>query len=340
MTELDELLGRFVGDLGATISAGNVLIGDRLGLYRAMAGAGPMTAAELAARTGTAERYVREWLPGQAAAGYVTYDGDRYSLSPAQALAFADPDGPNVPGAFELAVSCLADEPAVREAFRTGRGVAWGDHHPGVFTGCERFFRPGYAANLVDSWIPAVPGLHDRLTAGVAVADVGCGLGASTRILAKAYPASTVTGFEPHAESVELARRAGPGTYTVASAQDFPGTGYGLVTTFDCLHDMGDPAGAARHIREALAGDGVWLIVEPYAGATVADNVNPVGRVSVQHVATHVVDHAAPSQGMCRRRVRKVITDHLHADRQRTQAWVVESLQLQAIGCAGDEHVR
>ena len=292
MSELDDLMGRFVGDLGATISAGNVLIGDRLGLYRAMAGAGPVTAAELAARTGTAERYVREWLPGQAAAGYVTYDGERYSLSEAQALAFADPDGPNLPGAFELAVACLADEPAIRDAFRTGRGVAWGDHHPAVYTGTERFFRPGYVANLVDAWIPAVPGLHERLTRGVAVADVGCGLGASTRILAKTYPASTVTGFEPHPESVELARRGGPGTYTLASAQDFPGTGYGLVTTFDCLHDMGDPAGAARHIREALADDGVWLIVEPYAGATVADNVNPVGRVYYSFSTFLCVPHA------------------------------------------------
>jgi SAM-dependent methyltransferase len=161
-----------------------------------------------------------------------------------------------------------------------------------VFTGTERFFRPGYAANLVDAWIPAIAGLHERLTAGVAVADVGCGLGASTRILAKTYPASTVTGFEPHAESVQLARDAGPGTYTIATAQNFPGTGYGLVATFDCLHDMGDPAGAARHIRAALADDGVWLIVEPYAGAAVADNLNPVGRVYYSFSTFLCVPHA------------------------------------------------
>jgi SAM-dependent methyltransferase len=292
MTDLDDLLGRFVNDLGATISAGNVLVGDRLGLYRAMAGAGPLTATELADRTGTAERYIREWLPGQAAAGYVTYTDGRYSLSEAQALAFADPDGPCLPGAFELAVACLADEPAVRDAFRTGRGVAWGDHDPGVFTGCERFFRPGYVANLTSAWIPAVPGLHERLTAGTAVADVGCGLGASTRILADTYPAATVTGFDPHPESVRLARKASRNTFEVASAQDFPGTGYGLVTTFDCLHDMGDPVGAARHIREALADDGVWLIVEPYAGSAVPDNLTPVGRVYYSFSTFLCVPHA------------------------------------------------
>jgi SAM-dependent methyltransferase len=292
MSELDELLGRFVGDLGATISAGNVLIGDRLGLYRALAEAGPLTPGELADRTGTAERYVREWLPGQAASGYVTHHDGRYSLTEAQATAFADPDGPGLPGAFELAVSCLADEPAIRDAFRTGRGVAWGDHDPGVYTGCERFFRPGYVANLTSSWIPAVAGLHDRLTAGIAVADVGCGLGASTRILADTYPSSKVTGFDPHPQSVELARKASPYHFAVASAQDFPGTGYGLITSFDCLHDMGDPAAAARHIRSALAGDGSWLIVEPYAGATVAENLNPVGRVYYSFSTFLCVPHA------------------------------------------------
>jgi SAM-dependent methyltransferase len=291
MNELDELLGRFVDDLGATIGAGNVLIGDRLGLYRAMAAAGPLIPAELAARSGTAERYVREWLPGQAAAGYVTYADGKYFLTDAQALAFAASDGLSLPGAFELAVACLADEPAIREAFRTGRGVAWGDHHPGVFTGCERFFRPGYAMNLTSAWIPAVSGLHERLTDGIAVADVGCGLGASTRILAKTYPASTVTGFDAHVESIELARGEG-GNFAVASAQQFPGTGYGLVTTFDCLHDMGDPVGAARHIRDALTGDGVWLIVEPYAEGAVSDNLTPVSQVYYSFSTFLCVPHA------------------------------------------------
>lgn len=292
MTDLDDLLGRFVHDLGATIAAGSVLLGDRLGLYRALADAGPLTPAELAGKSATAERYVREWLAGQAAGGYVTHDDGRYSLTEAQALAFADPDGLSLPGAFELAVACLSDEPAIREAFRTGGGMAWGDHDAGVFTGCERFFRPGYVANLTSAWIPAVAGLHERLTAGVAVADVGCGLGASTRILARTYPASTVTGFDPHPESIELAGRGDPARFAVASAQDFPGTGYGLVTTFDCLHDLGDPVGAARHIRESLAGDGVWLIVEPYAGDTVADNLTPVGRVYYSFSTFLCVPHA------------------------------------------------
>ncbi len=173
--QIDQLLGRFVDDLGATISAGNVLIGDKLGLYRALAEAGPLTPDELAAYTGTTERYVREWLPGQAAGGYVSYDAatGQYSLTEAQALAFADPAGLMLPGAFQLAVACLSDEPMITDAFRTGRGVAWGDHDPGVFTGCERFYRPGYVANLVSSWIPAVAGLHERLVVGIPVADVG-----------------------------------------------------------------------------------------------------------------------------------------------------------------------
>jgi SAM-dependent methyltransferase len=298
---LAELLGRFVNDLGATISAGNVLIGDRLGLYQALAETGPLTPSELAASTATAERYVREWLPGQAAGGYISYDADtgRYSMTKAQALAFADPAGLVLPGAFQLAVACLADESMILDAFRTGRGVAWGDHDPDVFTGCERFYRPGYVANLVSSWIPAVAGLRERLVAGIPVADVGCGLGASTRILADTYPASSVRGFDPHPESIELARKAAAEAdladrceFAVARAQDFPGSGYGLVATFDCLHDMGDPVGAARHIRSALSADGVWLIVEPYAGGTVAENLTPVGRVYYSFSTFLCVPHA------------------------------------------------
>jgi SAM-dependent methyltransferase len=299
--QLDELLGRFVTDLGATISAGNVILGDRLGLYRALAEAGPLTPAELAAYTGTAERYVREWLAGQAAGGYVSYDAatGQYSMTPEQALAFAAADGLALPGAFELAAACLADGPLIEDAFRTGHGVAWGAHHPGVFTGCERFYRPGYVANLVSSWIPAVGGLADRLTAGIPVADVGCGLGTSTRILASTFPASTVTGYDPHERSIDLARTAAEEakqadlcTFAVARAQDFPGTGYGLVATFDCLHDMGDPVSAARHIRDALAEDGVWLIVEPFAGAAVAENLTPVGRVYYSFSTFLCVPHA------------------------------------------------
>jgi SAM-dependent methyltransferase len=299
--QINELLGRFVNDLGATISAGNVLIGDKLGLYRALAEAGPLTPSELADYTDTAERYVREWLPGQAAGGYISLDANtgQYSMTEAQALAFADPAGLLLPGAFQLAVACLADEPTILDAFRTGHGVAWGDHHPDVFTGCERFFRPGYATNLVSSWIPAIPGLSQQLEDGLAVADVGCGLGPSTRILADTYPASTVRGFDPHPASIELARKAAADAgladrcdFAVARAQDFPGTGYGLVTTFDCLHDMGDPVGAARHIRAALAEDGVWLIVEPFAEGSVAENLNPVGRVYYSFSTFLCVPHA------------------------------------------------
>jgi SAM-dependent methyltransferase len=297
--QLDELLGRFVNDLGATISAGNVIIGDKLDLYRALAEAGPLTPGELAAYTGTAERYVREWLPGQAAGRYVSYDAvtGQYSMTPEQALAFADPAGLALPGAFQLAAACLADEPMILDAFRTGQGVAWGHHNTDVFTGCERFYRPGYVANLVSSWIPAVAGLGERLAAGTTVADVGCGLGTSTRILASAFPASSVAGFDSHEGSIDLARTAAAGqagrcTFAVARAQDFPGTDYGLVATFDCLHDMGDPVSAARHIRTTLAEDGVWLIVEPFAGPTVPDNLTPVGRVYYSFSTFLCVPHA------------------------------------------------
>jgi SAM-dependent methyltransferase len=299
--QLGELLGRFVNDLGATISAGNVIVGDKLGLYRALAESGPLTPAELATYTGTAERYVREWLAGQAAGRYISFDAEtgQYWMTAEQSLAFADPAGLALPGAFELAAACLADGSMIQDAFRTGRGVAWGDHHPGVFTGCERFYRPGYVANLVSSWIPAVAGLRERLVEGITVADVGCGLGTSTRILADTYPASSVIGFDPHEVSVELARAAAAQarqsdlcTFARARAQDFPGTGYGLVTTFDCLHDMGDPVSAARHVRNALAEDGVWLIVEPFAGGSVAENLTPVGRVYYSFSTFLCVPHA------------------------------------------------
>jgi SAM-dependent methyltransferase len=278
-----------------------VVIGDRLGLYRALADSGPSTSAELAARADAAERYVREWLRGQAASGYVSYtpDEDTYWLSEPQAVAFADPDGLALPGAFQLALACLRDQPKIEEAIRAGHGVGWHEHDPEVFIGCERFFRPGYVANLVSSWIPAVSGLADRLTAGARVADVGCGLGSSTRILAATYPASTVDGFDYHAESIELARRAAADAgladrvrFSVASAQQFPGSDYDLITTFDCLHDMGDPVAAARHIRGALADDGVWLLVEPFAGDQVADNLTPVGRIYYNFSTFLCVPHA------------------------------------------------
>lgn len=300
-TPLEDLLSRFVTDLGATMAAGNVSIGDRLGLYRALAEAGPSTPAELAAATGTTERYVREWLAGQAASGYVSYDSaaGRFWLDEAQTLAFADPAGLELPGGFRFALASLTAEEEITAAFRSGEGFAWGDHDHGVFTGCERFFRPGYAANLVDAWIPAVDGLDARLQTGIAVADVGCGVGASTRILAATYPRSSIAGFDSHHLSIELAREAAADegvaercTFATASAYDFPGSGFGLVATFDCLHDMGDPVAAALRIRDALADDGVWLIVEPYAGASVADNLNPVGRLYYSFSTYLCVPHA------------------------------------------------
>jgi 2-polyprenyl-3-methyl-5-hydroxy-6-metoxy-1,4-benzoquinol methylase len=288
MNKLQEFLGRFVTDLGATFAAGNVVTGHHLGLYRALA-AGPASAAELAERTGTNPRYITEWLRGQAAGGYVEYDPvtDTYSMTEEQAFALANPDGGvYIPGAFVLALGTLKAEPRITEAFRTGAGMGWHEHDQDVFTGCEQFFRPGYIANLIPSWIPALDGAEDKLQAGAKVADIGCGLGASTILLAQHYPNARFTGSDYHDQSIEIARKraadAGVAdriSFEVASAAAFSGTGYDLAATFDCLHDMGDPLGAARHIRQALKPDGTWLVVEPYAADDVAGNVNPVGRV-------------------------------------------------------------
>jgi SAM-dependent methyltransferase len=285
---LDQFLGRFVNDLGATIAAGSVLIGDRLGLYRTLAD-GPQQPHELAARTGTATRYVAEWLRGQAAGGYISYDpeNEAYSLTPEQQAALTDPDGAvYLPGAFQLAIGSLQALPRVVDAFRTGDGIGWHEHHDDVFTGCERFFRPGYAANLVSAWLPALDGVEAKLRDGIAVADVGCGLGASTVLMAQAYPNSTFVGSDYHRGSIALARErsvaagvADHATFEVASATEFGGGPHGLVTTFDCLHDMGDPVAAAVHVRDQLAYNGTWLVVEPRAGDTVSENLNPVGRV-------------------------------------------------------------
>jgi SAM-dependent methyltransferase len=286
--KLMAFLGRFVTDLGATVAAGNVVVGDRLGLYRALAEK-PQRPAELAAATGTAPRYVEEWLRGQAAGGYVEYDAgtDTYSMTEEQAFALTNPDGPvYAPGAFQLALGALRAEPQITEAFRTGDGFGWHQQDSDVFAGCERFFRPGYSANLVASWLPALEGMTDRLSAGARVADVGCGYGASTVLMAQQYPKSTFVGSDYHAGSVDEARKravdAGVGDrveFEVLSAQSFDGGPYDLVTTFDSLHDMGDPLAAAKHIRGLLKPDGIWMIVEPFAGDTVADNLNPVGRV-------------------------------------------------------------
>lgn len=275
-----------LGDVAATLTAALVVIGDKLGLYKALADA-PATPAELAARTGTTERYLREWLNAQAAAGYVTYENGRYALPPAHAACLTDDASPAcVLGAFQGMMAATRAATKVAEGFTTGCGVGWHEHDPDLFVGVERFFRPGYHAHLVDQWIPALDGVHAKLVRGARVADVGCGLGASTIILAEAFPQSTFVGFDFHRASIEQARERARAAgvadrvrFEVASAKTFPGTGYDLVTFFDCLHDMGDPVGAASHVREALAPDGTWLVVEPFAGDRVEENLNPVGRL-------------------------------------------------------------
>ena len=286
--KLNQLLGKFVTDFGAAFHAGLVVIGENLGLYKALAGTAPLTAAELAQRTNTNERYVREWLNAQAAGGYVEYDAatNRYYLSEEQAFTLADEKSPAyLPGAFLVAVSALRAVPKLTERFRTGEGLGWHEHDHGLFRGTELFFRPGYAANLMSSWIPALEGVEAKLKAGANVADVGCGLGASTILMAGAYPNSTFVGFDYHDASIETARQraADAGvtervTFEVARAKDYPGSEYDFVAFFDCLHDMGDPVGAASHVRQSLAADGTWMIVEPFANDQVGDNLNPVGR--------------------------------------------------------------
>jgi SAM-dependent methyltransferase len=287
--KLNEFMGRFVGDLGAAMSAALVVIGDRLGLYRALASEEPLTAEELAGRTGTDPRYVREWLSNQAAGGYVSYDSgcDAFFLTPEQSLALAQEDSPAfIPGAFQVATALTKDEEKIAQAFRAGNGVGWHEHHHDLFAGTERFFRPGYAANLLPSWIPSLDDVQDKLSAGARVADVGCGHGASTILMAQAFPQSTFVGFDYHGASIEHARKTaadagvdGRVSFEVAAAKEYPGTGYDLVTMFDCLHDMGDPVGAAAHVLRTLAPDGTWMIVEPYAGDRLEDNLTPVGRV-------------------------------------------------------------
>jgi SAM-dependent methyltransferase len=286
--KLGAFLGKVVDDFGAALSASLVYTGQKLGLYKAMAGAGPLTPAELAERTGTVERYVREWLINQAAGGYVEYDADsgRYELLPEQAVALTDESSPfYVGGGFYVVKAMVNAQPRIEEAFRAGGGVLWRDHDPDLFIGTEKFFRPGYTAHLVAEWIPALTGVEEKLKRGAKVADVGCGHGASTIIMAAAYPESRFFGFDNHEPSIEHARQAAREagvsdrvTFEVADATSFPGEGYDLIAFFDCLHDMGDPAGAARRAAEALAEDGSALIVEPMAGNTVEENINPIGR--------------------------------------------------------------
>ncbi len=299
MTTIDEtpaldpekLMGfvfRAVDEVGATLSAALVVMGDKLGLYRALAGAGSLTPSELAARTGTAERYVREWLNAQAAGGFVEYDPEsgRYTLPPEQTVALTDESSPAyLPGFFQLALGSVLDSPRITEAARTGAGIGWHDHVHDVHDGCERFFRPGYNAHLLTEWLPALDGVVAKLERGGKVADVGCGHGASTVLMTRAFPASAFVGYDYHDGSIATARQraeeagvAGRVRFEAAPSTSYPGRDYDLVTMFDCLHDMGDPVGAARHVRESLAPDGIWMIVEPAAGDRVEENLNPVGR--------------------------------------------------------------
>ena len=288
-SKLNAFMGRAVGDMGAALHAVLIVLGDRLGLYKAMGDAKPITPAELAARTGTSERYVREWLNANAASGYVTFDSTTatYTLPPEQALALAVENSPAfLPGAFQIISSCFSDEKKIEDAFRTGKGVGWHEHHHDLFHGTERFFRPGYIANLTSSWIPALNGVEAKLKHGAKVADIGCGLGSSTILMAKSFPESEFFGFDYHDGSIELARQEAKREglsdrlhFEMASAKDYPGQNYDFVACFDCLHDMGDPVGAAAHVHSTMKSEGTWMIVEPFAEDATEANHNPIGRI-------------------------------------------------------------
>ncbi|MCI0599539.1 MAG: methyltransferase domain-containing protein [Beijerinckiaceae bacterium] len=286
MTKLEPLIGTMVNELGAAANAALVILGEKLGLYRALAAGGALTSSELAERTGTHERYVREWLSAQAASGFVTYDSrnEKFTLSPEQLAVLADEDSPvYMTGGFFSLVALFAGEPRLAQAFRTGEGIGWGEQCNCLFCGVERFFRPGYKAHLVAQWLPSLDGVAGKLERGAKVADIGCGHGASTLIMAKAYPNTEFVGIDFHEASIAQARERASGVdnvrFVCARAQEFPGSGYDLVTMFDALHDMGDPVGAAAHARSALNADGTLMLVEPQACDSLAGNLNPVGRV-------------------------------------------------------------
>lgn len=286
--QLDNLLEQMVKDMGAAAVAPLVILGDRLGLYKALAQHGSLTAEALAEHTGTVERYVCEWCAAQAGSGYIDYDSKtaQFSMNPAQQAVFADDDSPTcMTGGYYGIASMFIDEPKITHVFKSGEGVAWGDHSACLFCGTEKFFRPGYQANLVAQWLPTLDGVIDKLERGARVADVGCGHGASTLVMAEAFPKSTFIGFDFHASSVECAqeraRESGLHnvTFEVAAAKHFPGRDYDLVAFFDCLHDMGDPVGASTHTRQALKADGTMMIVEPFAHDELEKNLNPIGRM-------------------------------------------------------------
>jgi SAM-dependent methyltransferase len=307
--KLDAFMGKFVGDLGAVMHAATVVVGDQLGLYKGLA-EGPATAEQLAKRTGTDARYLKEWLSAQAASGYVEYTAKSgmFSLTEEQTFALATEGSPAfIPGAFQIAVAQFKAIPKMAQALRTGAGLGWHEHDTALFHGTERFFRPGYAANLVSQWLPALEGVEAKLKSGARVADVGCGHGASTLIMAQAYPRSEFIGFDYHEPSIVHAREAakkagleGRVRFEVASAKSYPGSDYDLVTVFDCLHDMGDPVGASAHICESLKKDGTWMIVEPFANDELENNLNPVGRVFYS-ASTFICTPASRSQevGLC-----------------------------------------
>lgn len=289
MQKLEQFMNKLVGDMGAAMSGSLVITGAKLGLYKALAEMGLATSNDLAKRLGLDERYVREWLSAQAASGFVDYEpeGERFSMNPEQQMALSNEDSPvYVAPAFELIASAYIDEPKITDAFKSGNGVGWHEHHECLFRGTEKFFRPGYRANLVSSWLPALDGVVNKLTEGALVADIGCGAGASTIIMAEAFPNSRFVGFDYHGKSIDRAREAAgeagnpPNVrFEVASAKEASGKDYDLVCIFDALHDMGDPVGASRHIRDMLKPDGTFMIVEPYANDGLAENMNPVGRM-------------------------------------------------------------
>lgn len=307
MSKLEKFVGGIVGDLGASAHAALVVIGDKLGLYKTMAAAGPLTSTELATKAGMSERYMREWLNAQAASGYAVYDAQKqtYTLTPEQGFALATEAGPaSVVGAFQLVQAMWQNLPKMMENFKTGGGLEWGAQHPCLFEGTERFFRSGYVANLVDVWLPALDGVKAKLEQGAQVADVGCGLGASTIIMAQAFPKSKFVGFDYHQGSIEMARerakQAGVSdrvSFEVKKATDFTGQNYDLIAFFDCLHDLEDPKGAIKHARSAIKADGTLMVVEPMAADAAEDNHNPVGRLYYSASTMLCVPHSLSQKG-------------------------------------------